>query len=98
MRNYSIFLIFSVQAVSQSKSDLVIAISLAVPMFAATWAGFVINLQMLEPIAHIAAVLFIGFIIVKFLYFVLTAKKISSEVIYAATTTVTSIRLQRENP
>ena len=83
---YSIFLIFAVQAVSQSKSDLVIAVSLAVPMFAATWAGYVINLQMLEPIAHIAGGLFIGFVIVKFLHFVLTAKKVSSEVIYAAVT------------
>ena len=83
---YSIFLIFAVQAVSQSKSDLVIAASLAVPMFAANWAGYVIHLKMLEPIAHIAAVLFIGFIIVKFLHFVLSAKKVSSEVIYAAVT------------
>ena len=81
---FTIILITSIYAVSQKKSDALVAFSLALPKFATTWALSFLSYPLLTLLDSIFGIMFIGYIIVLILRHIFRQDDINLETIYGA--------------
>jgi hypothetical protein len=80
----SLVLISSVYAVSQKRSDFIIAILLVFPLFLSTWTNYFIESSALYLIGICSGILFFAFMTITVLSFVLKKNRVTLNVIYAA--------------
>ncbi len=80
----SAILFTSIYAVSEKKQTAVIAVLLAVPKFATTWAFSFITHPLLHLFDSIFGIIFIGYIIVLILAHIFKQKEVTLETIYGA--------------
>jgi len=81
---FSVVLLAAVYAVSHNKKDLLVGLALGIPALAANWLRFIDPAPVFILANHLLAILFYAFIIWSLLRNVLTAKKVTSDVLYGA--------------
>ena len=81
---FTIILFTSIYAVSEKKSDALVAFSLALPKFATTWALSFLSYPLLTLLDSIFGIIFIGYIIVLILRHIFRQNDINLETIYGA--------------
>jgi hypothetical protein len=76
--------IAGIYAISGNRLTSVIAIILALPMFAATWSTYLLKSTSLVLVGNLFGILFLACTVVAILSFILQEKKVTADVIYGA--------------
>lgn len=82
--SYTVVLITSVYALSQSRRQLVAAVLLALPMLVSTWLNQFFNLTQTVKWGAAAGSVFIGYTLVMILGFIARCRRISRDLLFAA--------------
>ena len=80
----TVILLSSIYAVSQKKSDFIIATLLVLPLLFSTWTNFFFKSPALPLVYTCSGILFFAFMAFTILSFVLNKNKVTLNVIYAA--------------